>query len=153
MAEVESIVHEGWAELVLNRPEVRNAINGPFGVALATELKALGGNEAVKVILLRGADGAFCSGLDLKAFNADPAPEWLAVVSSTLSISQRSPSAASAASHARAMRSLTCRWARWLERPTPRARRGEPGSASSSEASPDAAGSTRSSISPAPAGT
>jgi enoyl-CoA hydratase/carnithine racemase len=28
--------------------------------------------------LLRGAGGAFCSGLDLKAFNAEPPPSWLA---------------------------------------------------------------------------
>ena len=77
MAEVESIIHEGWGELVLNRPEVRNAINGPFGQALAAEVRALDANVDVKVILLRGAQGAFCSGLDLKAFNAEPAPEWM----------------------------------------------------------------------------
>ena len=31
----------------------------------------------MRAILLRGAEGAFCSGLDTKAFNADPPPEWL----------------------------------------------------------------------------
>ena len=78
MAEVEIVRHDGWAELVLNRPEVRNAINGPLGVALAAKLRELDAADEVRVILLRGAEGAFCSGLDLKSFNADPAPEWLA---------------------------------------------------------------------------
>lgn len=78
MSEVEIVQHPGWAELVLNRPEVRNAINGPLGVELAAKLRELDADEDVRAILLRGADGAFCSGLDLKSFNADPAPAWLA---------------------------------------------------------------------------
>lgn len=71
-------VHDdGWAELVLNRPERKNAITGPFGVALAERLQELNDRDDVRVILLRGAGGAFCSGLDLKEFNAEPAPRWL----------------------------------------------------------------------------
>ena len=27
--------HDGWAEIVLNRPATKNAINGPFGELLA----------------------------------------------------------------------------------------------------------------------
>ncbi len=68
----------GWAELILNRPARKNAITGPLGEALAAGLAALNAREDVQVILFRGADGAFCSGLDLKAFNAEPAPEWVA---------------------------------------------------------------------------
>jgi len=75
---VEVAVHEGWAELVLNRPERKNAITGPLGVDLAEAMQGLQAREDVRVILLRGAGGAFCSGLDLKAFNAEPAPRWLA---------------------------------------------------------------------------
>ena len=77
MATVETIPHDGWAELVLNRPERRNAIDGDLGMALAGALRALDTDDAVRAILLRGAEGAFCSGLDLKAFRADPPPEWL----------------------------------------------------------------------------
>ena len=77
MATVETITHDGWAELVLNRPERRNAIDGDLGMALAGELRVLDMDDAVGIILLRGADGVFCSGFDTKAFNADPAPEWL----------------------------------------------------------------------------
>lgn len=70
--------HDGWAEVVLNRPERRNAINGPLGEGLAEAFRAASAAADVQVVLLRGAEGAFCSGLDLKAFNAEPPPEWLA---------------------------------------------------------------------------
>ncbi len=75
---VESIIHEGWAEVVLNRPERKNAINGPLGLALAARLTELDERDDVRVILLRGAGGAFCSGLDLKSFNEEPPPAWVA---------------------------------------------------------------------------
>ena len=77
MAEVERVDHDGWAEIVLNRPERRNAINGPLGARLAQALREADAAENVQAVLLRGADGAFCSGLDLKEFNAEPPPEWL----------------------------------------------------------------------------
>ena len=51
MAEVEIVPHTGWAELVLNRPEVRNAINGPLGVELAAKLRELDADEDVRAIL------------------------------------------------------------------------------------------------------
>ena len=66
--------------MVLNRPERRNAINGPLGEHLAKAFRAVDADEGVRAVLLRGADGAFCSGLDLNEFghDADPAPDWLA---------------------------------------------------------------------------
>ncbi len=69
--------HDGWAELVLNRPERKNAITGPMGTAMAECLAGAAEDETIRVVVLRGADGAFCSGLDLKAFNAEPPPDWL----------------------------------------------------------------------------
>ncbi|MDE0658645.1 MAG: enoyl-CoA hydratase/isomerase family protein [Gammaproteobacteria bacterium] len=77
MAVVEYLDHGRWAEVVLNRPERRNAINGPLGEALAAAIKRAGDDDGIQAVLLRGADGAFCSGLDLKAFNADPPPDWM----------------------------------------------------------------------------
>ncbi|MBT3610220.1 MAG: enoyl-CoA hydratase/isomerase family protein [Gammaproteobacteria bacterium] len=67
-----------WAEVVLNRPERKNAITGPLGVGLAERVNALNADDEVQAIMLRGEGGAFCSGLDLGAFNATPEPEWLA---------------------------------------------------------------------------
>ncbi len=75
--DAELINHGTWAELVLNRPERKNAITGPMGAAMAEALATVNASEEIQVLLFRGADGAFCSGLDLKAFNADPAPDWL----------------------------------------------------------------------------
>lgn len=69
--------HDGWAEVILNRPERKNAITGPLAVALTEALAEIDSDEAIRVVLLRGAGGAFCSGLDLKEFNADPKPDWL----------------------------------------------------------------------------
>ncbi len=68
--------HDGWAELVLNRPERRNAIEGTLAEAMREALVALNADTSVRVVLLRGAGGAFCSGLDIKAFNTDPPPPW-----------------------------------------------------------------------------
>ena len=68
--------HDGWAELILNRPDTRNAINGPLGVMLAKHAEALNSDPSIGAVLLRGEGGAFCSGLDLKAFNAQPPPDW-----------------------------------------------------------------------------
>lgn len=71
-------IHEGWAELVLNRPERKNAIDGPLAQSLCEALKTLESDPSVRAVVLRGAGGAFCSGLDLKAFGAEPAPAWKA---------------------------------------------------------------------------
>lgn len=65
------------AQIVLNRPERKNAITGPLALALQAAIDECGGDEEVRVILIHGASGVFCSGLDLKEFNADPRPEWL----------------------------------------------------------------------------
>ena len=65
------------AHLVLNRPERRNALIGPLADQLADGLDELNADESVSVIVIRGAGGAFCSGLDLKEFNLDPQPDWV----------------------------------------------------------------------------
>jgi len=65
------------AELILNRPERKNAVTGPLAEAATAAVARAETDPAVRVILLRGEGGVFCSGLDLKEFNADPRPEWL----------------------------------------------------------------------------
>ena len=77
MDEVLTKSHDGWAELILNRPEKKNAITGPLGIKLEQTINELSADPAIRVILLRGNDGAFCSGLDLKAFNEKPEPDWV----------------------------------------------------------------------------
>lgn len=75
--------HEGWAELVLNRPERKNAIEGTLAEALRDALASINADDSIRAVVLRGAGGAFCSGLDVKAFNALPAPAWAATFRAT----------------------------------------------------------------------
>ena len=50
MAEVETVLHGGWAEVVLNRPETKNAINGPLGSGLAAMVRDLDDNDDVQFV-------------------------------------------------------------------------------------------------------
>ncbi len=77
MDEVLTEFYDGWAEVILNRPERKNAIVGPLGVELERTINDLNANPDVRIVVLRGSEGAFCSGLDLKAFNENPEPDWV----------------------------------------------------------------------------
>lgn len=68
--------HAGWAEIVLNRPERRNSLIAPLAIAVTDSLTALAANPEVAAVILRGAEGYFCAGVDLKALQADPPPPW-----------------------------------------------------------------------------
>lgn len=70
-------VADGVASIVLNRPARRNALTGPLVVDLISAFTSVSERDDVGAVLFHGADGAFCSGLDLKEFNADPQPPWL----------------------------------------------------------------------------
>ncbi len=69
-------IHGSRAELVLNRPERRNSLTGPLVNQLHERLNQCVSNPDCRVIVIRGAQGYFCAGLDLKEFAIDPAPEW-----------------------------------------------------------------------------
>jgi len=57
----------GICTIMLNRPEVYNALNEQMKKELNDALRAAEADEAVRCIVLRGAgDKAFCSGQDLK---------------------------------------------------------------------------------------
>ena len=60
------------AELVLNRPERRNALDGPSRAALASALDELEKNPP-RALLLRGEGKGFCAGRDLS--DAEPLTE------------------------------------------------------------------------------
>ncbi|MEI7447316.1 MAG: enoyl-CoA hydratase/isomerase family protein, partial [Burkholderiales bacterium] len=77
-AAVRLVRHDGWAEVVLNRPERRNAIDGTLAQDLQAALDAVREDASLRAVVLRGAGGSFCSGLDLKAFGATPRPDWVA---------------------------------------------------------------------------
>ncbi|WP_009472446.1 enoyl-CoA hydratase [Rhodococcus sp. JVH1] len=52
--------------LTLNRPRVRNALSRSLSAELVHALRASDADPTVTVVLLTGAGGAFCSGVDLK---------------------------------------------------------------------------------------
>jgi enoyl-CoA hydratase/carnithine racemase len=54
--------------VILQRPEVRNAVDGPTAAALADAFRAFEADEAARAAVLWGAGGAFCAGADLKAY-------------------------------------------------------------------------------------
>lgn len=58
--------------IVLNRPDKRNAVDGPTATALREAFEAFEHDESLKVAVLAGAGGNFCAGADLQALN-DPA--------------------------------------------------------------------------------
>ena len=74
---VESTRVDRYIEIKLTHPRTRNAITGPMGMELAQAIGLAEDDADCELILLHGADGAFCSGLNLKEFNADPPPDWL----------------------------------------------------------------------------
>lgn len=57
--------HGAWTRLVLNRPEVKNALNTAFLARLAAVLTGLARDPACRVVLLTGAEGNFAAGADI----------------------------------------------------------------------------------------
>ena len=70
-------VADGLATVVLNRPDRKNAIVGPLADGLAAAFAEASARDDVGAVLLHGAGGGFCSGLDLVEYNADPPPDWI----------------------------------------------------------------------------
>lgn len=56
--------------VTINRPEVRNAVDGETAALLADAFRAFDADDAADVAVLTGADGYFCAGADLKAVSS-----------------------------------------------------------------------------------
>lgn len=54
--------------VIIDRAEVKNAVDGPTAAALADAFRQFADDETARVAVLAGANGAFCAGADLKAF-------------------------------------------------------------------------------------
>ncbi|MBW0014357.1 enoyl-CoA hydratase-related protein, partial [Mycobacterium sp.] len=59
--------------VVLNRPEARNAVNGPTAAALFAAFEEFDRDDTASVAVLWGDGGTFCAGADLKAFGTPDA--------------------------------------------------------------------------------
>ena len=78
-------IDSGVAAVDLNRPERKNAMNVQMVRELRDGFAAWSADDSVRVVVLGGAGGAFCSGLDLAERNAISAKEW----SETFGLSRR----------------------------------------------------------------
>jgi enoyl-CoA hydratase len=59
--------------VAINRPEVRNAVNGAVANALAEAFRTFEENDNAKVAVLAGEGGTFCAGADLRAIGTPDA--------------------------------------------------------------------------------
>jgi len=62
---------EAVCTITINRPEKRNAVNGPVAAELRTAFERFENDSALRVAILTGAGGHFCAGADLGA-TSDP---------------------------------------------------------------------------------
>tara|TARA_B100000029_G_scaffold422772_1_gene429663 strand:- start:741 stop:1484 length:744 start_codon:yes stop_codon:yes gene_type:complete len=60
----------GFAEIVLNRPERRNALIPEVAEAVINALEDIEQDDGISVVIVRGQGGYFCSGIDLKALQS-----------------------------------------------------------------------------------
>jgi enoyl-CoA hydratase len=67
-------VDGGIAVITINRPEVRNAVNGAVSAGIAGAIEDLDARKDVRVLILTGAGGTFSAGMDLKGFLAGDNP-------------------------------------------------------------------------------
>lgn len=75
MAELEYVVADGIARLIINRPERRNAMSLAVLEGLRDALTRARDDEQVRVVVLTGAgDTAFCAGADLSSMADDAGP-------------------------------------------------------------------------------
>ncbi|WP_427451724.1 enoyl-CoA hydratase/isomerase family protein [Litorimonas sp. WD9-15] len=65
---------EGWLTIWLDNPKSRNAINDAMCAELLAVMDSVRDDRSVRGITLRGKNDIFCSGGDLKSFNAMQAP-------------------------------------------------------------------------------
>jgi enoyl-CoA hydratase/carnithine racemase len=72
MIEIEQ--HQGWAEIVMNRPLRRNAMVPSMAAEIEAAVEGLSKVSEVAAIILRGSEGCFSSGIDLKALQSNEDP-------------------------------------------------------------------------------
>ncbi len=65
---------DGVLVITLNRPEAKNAANKALAEGVAAAVDELESNSDLRVGILTGAGGTFCSGMDLKAFVSGETP-------------------------------------------------------------------------------
>ena len=65
---------DGILIITINRPEAKNAMNKAAAEGIAAALDRLDSEDHLRVAILTGAGGTFCSGMDLKGFLRGESP-------------------------------------------------------------------------------
>jgi enoyl-CoA hydratase len=73
--EVLTEASDGILLITLNRPEAKNAANRALAEGVAAAIDQLESDDSLRVAILTGAGGSFCSGMDLKAFVTGEMPQ------------------------------------------------------------------------------
>ena len=72
--EVLTQVEDGILIVTINRPEAKNAMNKAAAEGIAAAMDRLDADDDLRVAILTGAGGTFCSGMDLKGFLRGESP-------------------------------------------------------------------------------
>ncbi|ALE17455.1 Enoyl-CoA hydratase [Altererythrobacter epoxidivorans] len=67
-------VRDGILIITINRPEAKNAMNKAAAEGIAAAIDRLDSEDDLRVGILTGAGGTFCSGMDLKGFLRGESP-------------------------------------------------------------------------------
>lgn len=67
-------VEEGVMLITINRPKAKNSVNLAVAKGIAQAMDELDRSPSIQAAVLTGADGGFCSGMDLKAFVSGELP-------------------------------------------------------------------------------
>ena len=67
-------VEDGILIVTINRPEAKNAMNKAAAEGIAAAMDRLDADDDLRVAILTGAGGTFCSGMDLKGFLRGESP-------------------------------------------------------------------------------
>src|SRR5689334_8828196 len=71
---VSTEVDGGVAVITINRPQARNAVNGEVAQGIANAVDEFDARKDVSALVLTGAGGTFCAGMDLKGFLTGDSP-------------------------------------------------------------------------------
>ena len=72
--EVQTREEDGVLIVTINRPEAKNAMNKAAAEGIAAAMDRLDAEDNLRVGILTGAGGTFCSGMDLKGFLRGESP-------------------------------------------------------------------------------
>mgnify|MGYP006185766711 FL=1 len=72
--EVLTEVEDGVLIVTINRPEAKNAMTKAAAEGIAAAMERLDNDDDLRVGIITGAGGTFCSGMDLKGFLRGESP-------------------------------------------------------------------------------